>query len=485
MISQKQRISIQQKLSPQQIMLMKLLHVPTVSLEQTIKEEIEKNPLLEEDENVNIDSGSVESFKEEQEKGFDLRDYSGEDNTPNYRFKSNNYDNDEPKEIGAPLGKTLQEFLHEQLDLQDLSEKQKTIGEELIGNIDDAGYLDRDLNAMTNDFLFRYNIQTNLAEINQILEIIQTFDPSGVAARNLQECLLIQLKRLEPQTDKTKNAINILEQCYDSFTKKHYDKITKILGLSESELKIALDKIVKLNPKPGSSIFDSGKIGHYIIPDFIVYLSGNRVEFTLNNKYIPKLRVSKYYSDMLQQMGKSKKKTDEDKKAILFIKDKMSSAQWFIEILKQRQETLKLTMKSIINYQKDFFINGDISKLKPMLLKDISTITNLDISTISRVVNQKYAQTHFGTFLLKDFFSKSYTNTEGKNVAVESIKSVLIECIENEDKQKALTDEELTEILNAKGFPLARRTVTKYRESLNFPVGRLRKEVKNTSSKKI
>ncbi len=495
MISQKLQLKLQQKFSPQQIMLMKLLQIPVTNLEQTIKEEIEKNPMLEESQDeseensantedqtaefsVNDENGKNEDEKNED---YDITDYLDDDDIPHYKLNTNNSNGntEDYKELPISMGKSFQEYLNEQFDLEELTDEQRIIGEELIGNLDDAGYLEREISALVNDFAFKYNIETTTAEIESVLKIIQELDPPGVGARNLQECMVLQLKRKEIKTPAIKNAIRVLENCFDSFSKKHYDKICKRLALENHEFKEAIEEIVTLNPKPGNTVLETERGAQYIVPDFFVYNNGKEIEFGLNNQYIPPLKVSRYYSDMLQNISEAKQKTQEQKKTFQFIKERIDSAKWFIDAIRQRNLTLENTMQAIIEYQKEFFENGDISKLRPMRLKEISDITGLDISTVSRVVNQKYAQTHFGVFLLKDFFSKSFTNEEGEDVATDSIKQIMIECIEKEDKQNPLTDEELKDELNKKGFPLARRTIAKYREALKIPVGRLRKEAKD------
>jgi RNA polymerase sigma-54 factor len=489
MLNQRLQQKLLQKLSPQQILLMKLLQIPSMALEQRIKQEIEENPALDEqddsidqeeqeiDEAGNEDNPDLEEENTKEDE-FDFEDYLDEDEIPSYKLASNNSSADQDrKDIPFSSGTTFQEFLTSQLGLRPLDEKQKQIGEYIIGNLDDSGYLHRDLNAMIDDLAFTQNIEATKDEILEVLIVLQDFDPAGVGARNLQECLLIQLNREDSNGDKTKkNARLILDRYFNEFTKKHYDKIIKKAEISQEELKEALEVILKLNPKPGNSLSDTTKSNHYIIPDFVIFNNTGELELTLNSRNAPELRLSRSYMDMLQAYSENKK-DKRQKDAYMFVKQKIDSAKWFIDAIRQRQNTLLITMKTIMEYQYQYFLTGDERELRPMILKDIAEIVHLGISTVSRVANSKYVQTPFGTFLLKSFFSESMQTSEGEEVSTREIKSILSETIENESKKKPFTDEQLTKTLIEKGYNIARRTVAKYREQLNIPVARLRKEL--------
>ena len=485
MLNQRLQQKLLQKLSPQQILLMKLLQIPSIALEQRIKQEVEENPALEEGAEVDdvLDSDQDDYDDDDMQDDtsndeFDLEDYMDEDDIPEYRLQANNKSaDDEQKDVPLASGMSFHEMLSSQLGLHPLNDHERVIAEYIIGNIDDSGYLQRELENMVDDLAFSQNIMTNEKELEQVLKIIQHFDPSGVGGRNLQECLLIQLDRKEetPQIDLAKK---ILKRGFNEFTKKHYDKIIKKLKISEEELKDAIDEILKLNPKPGNSLSETIRTNQYIIPDFIIQIKDNELDLSLNSRNTPELRLSKTYSDMLETYAVAKgKKSQSDKEAIVFIKQKIDSAKWFIDAIRQRQNTLFVTMNAIMNYQKPYFISGDETKLKPMILKDIAEIVNLDISTISRVANSKYVQTPFGTFLLKSFFSESMQTDSGEEVSTREIKKILSDCVESENKSKPLTDEQLAGILKEKGYNIARRTVAKYREQLNIPVARLRKQL--------
>ncbi len=493
MLSQRLQQKLLQKLSPQQILLMKLLQVPTVALEQRIKQEIEENPALEEtndaddlaelsqdfDDSTPGDTGETENTEEvNKDDEFDLDDYlMDDDDVPTYKLSVNNTSaDDERKDVPFVSGTTFHDLLHSQLGLHDLDEKQMIIAETIIGNLDDSGYLQRDINAMVDDLAFSQNIQTTKDEILEVLKIIQELDPPGVGARNLQECLLIQLRKIEDPDKAVLNAIRILERYFNEFTKKHYSKIIKKAKITEEELKDAIDEILKLNPKPGNSLNETTKTNHYIIPDFIIYNNNGGLELQLNSRNAPELRLNKTYVEMLEAYSNSKDKK-KHKDTLTFVKQKIDSAKWFIDAIKQRQNTLYTTMEAIMNYQKEYFLTGDETKLRPMILKDIADIVNLDISTISRVANSKYVQTPFGTFLLKSFFSESMQKEDGEEVSTREIKKILSDCIDSENKSKPLTDEQLAKILKEKGYSIARRTVAKYREQLSIPVARLRKEI--------
>ncbi len=482
-----QKLGLQQKLSPQQIMLMRLLQVPTMALEQRIKQEIEDNPALE--DTVDIDEDDKDNQEDEYENEmddkdsdeFDLSDYLSDDDTPSYKLQANNQSkDDERKEIPYASGSTFHDILASQLGLHNLSEKQMIIADTIIGNLDDSGYLQRELTAMVDDLAFTQNLEATTTEILEVLRIIQELDPAGVGARNLKECLLIQLRRKSedmPHRD-LELPILIIEKYFNEFTKKHYVKILKKARIDDEQLKYAINEILKLNPKPGNSMGESSKSNQYVSPDFTVTSSNGDLELSLNSRNAPELRVSRTYQEMIEAYAADKsKKSSQKKDAIMFVKRKIDSAKWFIDAIRQRQNTLHVTMQAIMNYQKEYFLTGDETKLRPMILKDIADIVNLDISTISRVANSKYVQTTYGTFLLKSFFSEKMQTDSGEEVSTREIKKILQDCVEGEYKIKPLTDEQLTKILKEKGYSIARRTVAKYREQLNIPVARLRKEL--------
>jgi RNA polymerase sigma-54 factor len=489
MLNQRLQQKLLQKLSPQQILLMKLLQIPSMALEQRIKQEIEENPALEEAGNSDDEQEEMMGDKDEmsdeaseeydsKEDEFDLNDYIDDDEIPSYKLSANNQGvDDERKEIPYASGLSFQDMLLAQLGLRILTEKQTIIAETIIGNLDDSGYLQRDVDAMIDDLAFSQNIQVSDDDILEVLHIIQEFDPAGIGGRNLQECLLIQLRRKKDE-DKASidNAILILEQYFNEFVKKHYEKIMKKARISEQDLKDALAEILKLNPKPGNSLSETTKVNHYVIPDFMINNTSGDLVLTLNSRNAPELRLSRTYSNMLEAYAENKK-DKKKKEAFMFVKQKIDSAKWFMEAIRQRQNTLFVTMNAIMNFQREYFLTGDETKLRPMILKDISDIVHLDISTISRVANSKYVQTPFGTFLLKSFFSESMQTESGEEVSTREIKKILSECIDGENKSKPHTDETLTSILKEKGYNIARRTVAKYREQLNIPVARLRKEL--------
>ncbi len=482
MLKQKLQQKLLQKLSPQQIQMIKLLEVPTMQLEQRIKKEIEENPALEEggnEDNIQDNNNIDENINDEKEQDeFTLDDYLNDEDIPAYKLSASNYSkNDEKKEIPFSAGSTFHEYLITQLGVLFLTKQQVQLAEYIIGNIDEDGYLRRDVNAIVDDLAFSQNVFTTKEELTEIIEIIKNFDPPGVAAQDLQECLLLQINRKDSDKKEIKNAEKILELTFVEFTKKHYDKIISKLNITEDELKQAITEIVKLNPKPGSS-FSEQQIRVYqtIIPDFTIENNDGHLTLALNSQNMPEIHVSQTYINMLKDYNKSKP-TKQQKETLTFVKQKLDSAKWFIDAVKQRQNTLISTMKAIIEYQYDYFLTNDEHNLKPMILKDIAEKTNLDISTISRVVNSKYVQTEFGIFSLKSFFSESMQTTTGEEVSSREVKKILQECVDNENKKKPLTDEKLTAILQEKGYKIARRTVAKYREQLNIPVGRLRKEL--------
>ena len=452
-----------------------------MQLEQRIKKELEENPALE--EGVEADDIAEEQDYEQDDSSqeeFTIEDYLNDedDDIPNYKLQVNNQSKDEKKEYSTlSTSDSLRQHLESQLGFRHLNERQHSIGLFLIGSIDDDGYLRRDLESISDDMAFRQNMEVSVAELQEVLEVIQTFDPVGVGARDLRECLLIQLKA-KPQTPSVACAYEVIDQNFDAFTKKHYDKIAAKLGISEGQLKEVVAEIVKLNPRPGSNFTDSftGQ-PQPIIPDFILDIKDGELQLSLNSYNVPELRVSKGYTQLLQDYTDKNSSAEPDKEAVNFIKQKIDSAKWFIESIKQRQNTLLNTMQAIIDFQHDYFIDGDEAKLRPMILKDIAEITHLDISTVSRVVNSKYIQTHFGIFLLKHFFSEGMLTSSGEEVSTREVKNILSECVASEDKRNPITDEQLAAVLNEKGYRIARRTVAKYREQLNIPVARLRKEL--------
>ncbi len=506
-----------QKLSPQQIQLMKLLQVPAASLEERIQEELETNPALEEgrDEESADDELSADGFEDAMDEGgdddmereprdefdddgvptvedsyasdeyasdnkrddFELDPYMDDDEIPSYKTAVDNTSPDEERrDIPFASGDGFQDMLIAQLGLRLTDERLVKIGEYIIGNIDEQGYLRREVYAIVDDLAFSQNVSTTEEEVAQILAVIQEFDPPGVGARDLKECLTLQLKRKDQKNPAVKLAIQVLERCMEEFSKKHYDKIERRLGIDSDELREAVNEILKLDPKPGDSYSDSQKSTQHIIPDFVINNNDGILELSLNSRNMPDLRVSRTYNEMLKEYSKNKNSRS-SKEAVQFVKQKIDAAKWFIDALKQRNDTLYVTMHTIMEYQYDYFLEGDETKMKPMILKDIADIVGLDISTVSRVANSKYVQTHFGTFLLKSFFSESLSTDSGEEVSTREVKKILEDAIGAETKGKPLTDDKLTKILQGKGYNIARRTVAKYREQLGIPVARLRKEL--------
>ena len=456
-----------QRLSPLQIQTIKLIELPAPELEQRIQKELEENPVLEE---------VVDDTEGEAPKNVSLSEYSGSDPTPSYKLYVNNQGKDlKPQYNTFSVRESFHQSLEAQLGYCKIDERQRQIAEFIIGMIDDDGYLRRDLESLADDISFRLGIETTPEEVEELLFLIQEFDPVGVGARDLRECLLLQLEA-KKQTDSVQLAERILRDFFTEFTKKHYTKITARLGISEQQLKEAIAEIVKLNPRPGGQIDDSyTEQVQQVVPDFLVELKDGEPVMSMPRFSVPELKVNKKYADVLMEAANSA--TREKKEAATFVKQKLDSAKWFIEAIKQRHNTLQNTMNAIINYQHDYFIDGDETKLKPMVLRNIAEKTGLDISTISRVVNCKYVQTHFGIYPLKYFFSEGLANGEGEEVSTREIKTILQHSIDEEDKHKPLTDEELVAVLNEKGYKVARRTVAKYREQLNIPIARLRKEL--------
>ncbi len=480
-----------QKLSPQQIQLMKLLQVPTANLEERIKEEIEENPALEEAEDGHEDEYDDE-FKEKDTEEFevdgstdeydniDISDYvnDGDDEVGDYKLRDENYPEiDDGRVIPHKVEVGFNELMLEQLGQLNLDEHQQEVAEQIIGNLDDDGYLRREISSIVDDLAFRQNISTSEEEINGLVLQIQQFDPPGICARNLQECLLLQLERKTDEGVHVELALKVLEKYFEEFTKKHYEKIQRGLNLTDDQLREVINQIVKLNPKPGGMVGDTNKGENYVVPDFFIYNNNGKLELTLNSKNAPDLRISEGYRDMLKEYDRGAKKDKRQKEAVLFIKQKIDAAKWFIDAIKQRQNTLLNTMEAIMNYQHEFFVTGDETELRPMILKYIAEATNLDISTVSRVANSKFVQTEFGTYRLKFFFSESLQTDSGEEVSTREVKKILSDLIEAESKKHPLSDERLTELLQEKGYNIARRTVAKYREQLNIPVARLRKEL--------
>jgi RNA polymerase sigma-54 factor len=485
MLNQKLQQKLLQKLSPQQIQMIKLLEVPTLQIEERIKKELEENPALEEgteDDEVTPGSEEDDQFEEEDkdQEEFTIDDYIEEDEIPDYRLQAKNTSKDEEKRADIPfsVGFSFQEHLESQLGLRDLTEKQKILGEYIIGNIDEDGYLRREIVNIVDDLAFLQNIETTEEELEEVLKIIQDLEPAGVGARTLKECLLLQIEKRDKTQPSAQLAHKILESYFEEFSKRHYDKIVARLDITEDELKSAIEEVLKLNPKPGGVYNDPfSKSSQPIIPDFILELSEDGFDLHLNSRNLPELRLSTAYNQMLQSYSKDKSQKREMRDAVQFVKQKIDSAKWFIDAIKQRQNTLLLTMNAILEYQKEYFIDGDETKLRPMILKDVAEMTGFDISTVSRVANSKFIQTHFGIMPLKYFFSEGLQTDTGEEVSTREIKRILQDCIDNEQKRKPLTDERLTEILQEKGYQIARRTVAKYREQLNIPVARLRKEI--------
>ncbi len=498
-LSQSLQQKLLQKLSPQQIQLMKLLQVPTANLETRIKEELEENPALELDEDKH-DDGTDElkdEFNETGEEEFEEKDGSeeeydnidiseyvkeGDDEIAEYRTRDDNYpEEDDGRQLPFKSEISFYEQLTNQLGLLKLEPHEQSIAEQIVGSIDEDGYLRRETAAIVDDLAFRQNINCNEPEVETIIKRIQQFDPPGVAARDLRECLLLQLFRQKDEPGSEGKpldlAIRALTKYFDEFTKKHYEKIQRGLDISDDQLKEMMQLIIRLNPKPGGHLGGLSKAETYVVPDFFIMNNAGKLELTLNSRNAPELRISEGYRDMLKEYDRGSKKDKRQKEAVLFIKQKIDSAKWFIDAIKQRQHTLLSTMNAIMEHQYEFFLTGDETELRPMILKDIAEKTNLDISTVSRVANSKFVQTEFGTYRLKFFFSESLTTDSGEEVSTREVKKILRNLIEAEDKKHPLSDERLTELLQEKGYNIARRTVAKYREQLNIPVARLRKEL--------
>ncbi len=488
MLKQSLQFKLSQKLSPQQIQLMKLIQLPTQAFEQRLQEELVENPALEngkeesseydeyDDISNNEDYDDYEGERIEAED-INIDEYLSNDETPDYKYQTNNYsDDDEDNSMPFIAGVTFHQDLLNQLNTFILSDEERDIAEFLVGSIDDMGYIRRDIQDIVDDLAFTQGIYTDEATVSRILGIVQELEPSGVAARDLQECLLLQLKHKTP-TDSIELAIDVIENQFDAFSKKHYEKLLQKYEISKDQLRKIIDEIEKLNPKPGGAYDGNQKPIEHIVPDFTIKIVDGELELLLNGRNAPELHVSKDYQEMLQSYKVTSDKSNAQKDAVQFIKQKLDSAKWFIDAIRQRQETLYVTMNAIMYYQQEYFLDGDETKLKPMILKDIADLIGLDISTISRVANSKYVDTPYGTKLIKDFFSEAMKNDQGEDVSTIEIKKILEVVINEEDKKKPLPDDKLAEILKEKGYPIARRTVAKYRELLDIPVARLRKKI--------
>ena len=488
MLKQFLNLKLTQKLSPQQIQLMKLIQLPTQAFEQRLLEEMNENPALEagkeEEEYVKdeFESEEYDDYDEAESERVDaeeinIDDYLSNDDTPDYKTQINNYsddDEDHDAPFAAPI--SFHQDLINQLNTFILNEEDREIAEFLVGSIDDMGYIRRSISDIVDDLAFTQAVYTDEKTVERLMHVIHELEPSGVGARDLQECLLLQLKHKTP-TEYIELATDIIENQFDAFTKKHYDKLIQKYNVSNDQLKKAIHEIEKLNPKPGGSFTGNNKVTENIVPDFAIRIVEGKLELSLNGRNAPSLHVSRDYQEMLQTYKVSKDKSTQQKEAVQFIKQKLDSAKWFIDAIRQRQETLFVTMNAIMHYQEDFFLEGDETKLKPMILKDIADIVGLDISTISRVANSKYVETPYGTKLIKEFFSEAMKNDQGEDVSTLEIKKILQNVIEEEDKHKPLPDDQLAEILKEKGYPIARRTIAKYREQLDIPVARMRKKM--------
>lgn len=487
MLKQFLNLKLSQKLSPQQIQLMKLIQLPTQAFEQRLLEEMNENPALEggvdqedvfeKDEFDNNDDYDEYEDNESIDSGdVNIDEYLSNDETPDYKTQSNNYSEEDDRESPLSAGVSFHQDLINQLNTFILADEQREIAEFLVGNIDDMGYIRRSIPDIVDDMAFTQAIYTDEKSVETMLHVIHELEPSGVGARDLQECLLLQLKHKTP-TEYVALAIAIIEEQFDAFTKKHYDKLTQKFNISNDQLKTAIHEIEKLNPKPGGSYTGNNRITENVVPDFAIRIIDDELELTLNGRNAPSLHVSKDYQEMLQTYKDSRDKSGAQKDAVQFIKQKLDSAKWFIDAIRQRQETLFVTMNAIMHFQEEFFLDGDETKLKPMILKDIADLVGLDISTVSRVANSKYVETPYGTKLIKEFFSEAMTNDQGEEVSTLEIKKILKDVIEEEDKHKPLPDDQLAEILKEKGYPIARRTIAKYRELLDIPVARMRKKM--------
>ncbi|RED44421.1 RNA polymerase RpoN-/SigL-like sigma 54 subunit [Winogradskyella eximia] len=478
---------LSQKLSPQQIQLMKLIQLPTQAFEQRLKQELEENPALDTGKESDESDDAFDEFDNSDEtyddnetieaEDINIDEYLSDDEIPEYRTQANNYSaDDEDKSVPYAAGTSFTQHLINQLNTFRLSDQEEEIAYFLVGSVDESGYIRRSLSDITDDLAFTQNVYTTEEEVEKVLQIVHQLDPAGVGARNLQECLSIQLHRKEQRPD-VAMATAIIDKGFEQFTKKHYKKLMQKFNIDEEQLKDAVEQIEHLNPKPGGSYAGNNKIVQHIVPDFAIKIVNGELELTLNGRNAPELHVSREYNNMLKGYKESKEKSKSQKDAVMFIKQKLDAAKWFIEAVRQRQQTLFITMSSIMHYQKEYFLTGDERNLRPMILKDIADEIEMDVSTISRVANSKYVDTPYGTKLIKEFFSESMTNDQGEEVSTREIKKILETVIEEESKKKPMTDEALAKILKEKGYPIARRTVAKYREQLDIPVARLRKEL--------
>ena len=484
MLKQHLQFKLSQKLSPQQIQLMKLIQLPTQAFEQRLKQELEENPALEsgKEELENIDDEFADDFEENdnetiEAEDINIDDYLSDDEIPDYRTQANNYSSDdEEKSVPYAAGTSFNQYLLNQMNTVYLSDEEWAIAEFLVGSIDESGYIRRPISDILDDLAFTQNIYTEEKTIAHILSIVQELDPPGVGARSLEECLMIQLKRKE-LTPPIELAIEILKKSFDQFSKKHYQKLIQKHSVSEAELKEAISEIEKLNPKPGGSYSGNNRIVEHVVPDFSIRIVEGELELSLNGRNAPELHVSREYNNMLKGYKESQDKSKSQKDTVMFIKQKLDAAKWFIDAIRQRQQTLFVTMNSIMHYQKEYFLSGDERNLRPMILKDIADEIKMDVSTVSRVANSKYVDTPYGTKLIKGYFSESMKNEQGEDVSTKEIKKILETVIKDEVKRKPLTDDKLAAILKEKGYPIARRTVAKYREQLGIPVARMRKEI--------
>ncbi|MBT2162544.1 RNA polymerase factor sigma-54 [Zobellia barbeyronii] len=487
MLKQHLQFKLSQKLSPQQIQLMKLIQLPTQAFEQRLKQELEENPALEggKEESDSIDDEFEDRYDENDESDseiiatddINIDDYLSDDEIPDYRTKANNYSaDDEEKNVPYAAGTSFNQYLLNQLNTVYLNDEEWSIAEFLVGSVDESGYIRRPIADITDDLAFTQNIYTEEKTIEKVLKLVQKLDPPGVAARSLEECLIIQLKRKEA-TPNIELAITILEKSFEQFTKKHYKKLIQKYNISEEQLRNAISEIEKLNPKPGGSYSGNNRMVEHVVPDFSIRIVDGELELTLNGRNAPELHVSREYNNMLKGYKDAKKKSKSQKDTVLFIKQKLDAAKWFIDAIRQRQQTLFITMNSIMHYQSEYFLTGDERNLRPMILKDIADEIQMDVSTVSRVANSKYVDTPYGTKLIKEFFSESMKNDQGEDVSTKEIKKILETVIGEESKKKPLTDDKLAAILKEKGYPIARRTVAKYREQLDIPVARLRKQI--------
>ncbi|WP_166924585.1 RNA polymerase factor sigma-54 [Flavobacterium poyangense] len=486
MLKQFLNLKLSQKLSPQQIQLMKLIQLPTQAFEQRLLEEMNENPALEagKEDEYEADEFANEEYDDYDDQESDrieaddinIDEYLSDDDTPDYKTQINNYGDEEERETPFASPISFHQDLINQLNTFILNDQEREIAEFLVGSIDDMGYIRRSVPDIVDDMAFTQGIYTDEAMVEKMLHIIHELEPSGVGARDLQECLLLQLKHKTP-TEYVDLAIDIIENQFDAFTKKHYDKLIQKYGVSSEQLKKAIHEIERLNPKPGGSYTGNNKVTENVVPDFAIRIIDGELELTLNGRNAPSLHVSKDYQEMMQTYKDSRDKSTAQKDAVQFIKQKLDSAKWFIDAIRQRQETLFVTMNAIMHYQEEYFLDGDETKLKPMILKDIADMVGLDISTISRVANSKYVETPYGTKLIKEFFSEAMKNDQGEDVSTLEIKKILQNTIEEEDKRKPLPDDQLADILKEKGYPIARRTIAKYREQLDIPVARMRKKI--------